>query len=235
MLPYTRFFPEEPSIAAGGPDEVFVAWIDMSAGFPFDVSGDGIPDDVHPWNLMFNRSVDGGLTWSDPPVVLTSGLDSVFTPRVAFNAKTGRVHVVYAGPDAAGRYQVKTTIGSVERRWTPSDCGVDFTNSIRLTSSSTGAWEPTVGIDRAGGLHVAYVDFDYPGGDVLLGYSRDGKSLSTLPLNLSGSAGLSVGPSLELLPSTDGSVRRFVAWREENAARTLEQRTTILPFAVPAR
>lgn len=236
MLPFKRYFPEEPALAAGGPDELFVAWIDMNVGISADINGDGLDEDVHPWNLMFTRSVDGGVTWSDPPVVLTSGLGSVFTPRVAFNGSTGQIHVVFSAPDAAGRYQVMTAVGQIERRWSRTDCGVDFTEVIPLTSSSTGAWEPTIGVDSGGGLHVAYVDFDYPEGDVLLGYSKDGKSLSGPSLNLSGSALVSTGPSIELSDGPAGVTSRFVAWREEDpATRTLRVSRVVLPFTRPAR
>ena len=63
--------------------------------------------------VIFDK-VDGGVTWSDPPVVLTAGLGSVLTPRVAFNKTTGQIHVVFAAPDSAGRYQVTSAVGQIE-------------------------------------------------------------------------------------------------------------------------
>ncbi len=236
MLPFTRYFPEEPSVAAGGPDEVFLAWIDLNVGIQTDINEDGIPEDVHPWNLVFNRSVDGGMTWSDPPVVLTSGLASVSHPRVAFDPASRSISVVYASADSSGRTQIRTMVGKIERRWTRSDAGVSFKEPVSLTSSATGAWEPAIALDRAGGLHIAYVDHDFAGGDVFLGYTQDRKRFETVPLNVSSSAGSSVGPSIEIVTDGAGAANRVVVWRETDAASSaLRPATAVVPFTMPAR
>ena len=92
------------------------------------------------------------------------------------------------------------------------DRGARWTAPLQVTTSTEGAWEPTVVADDLGNLHIAYVDFDAGEGDIHVVTIDSGGSIST-PSNISNTPEISTSPHIVL---TD-SFGRVVIWDEDQA------------------
>ena len=137
-------------------------------------------------------------------VRLTSNQTPSLQAHIALDP-TDNQHIVvaYADFDASSNHQVYIR-ESFNR-------GTSWGAARAITSSTVGAWHPSIVIDDSGTLHVAYVDHDIPNGDIFV-VTIDSGGMASAAVNMSNTPELSAEPSI-VLTETQGPV---LIWTEEN-------------------
>lgn len=151
----------EPAMALGPSGEVYVVWTDRRN------------DDS---DVYLGRSTDGGETWTDPDVRINT--DTGDGPQSGADIEVdsaGTIYVVWED-GRAGDWDIRFARST--------DGGGSWTDpnvQINAEGASTDQRSPTIALDPAGALHVAWVDEREGDTDIYFASSGDGGDTWTDP------------------------------------------------------
>lgn len=91
------------------------------------------------------------------------------------------------------------------------DRGVSWSTVTQVTTSTVGAWNPSIAIDDSSTLYIAYVDHDTGSGDIQV-VTIDSVGTMSAPLNVSNSAEVSTTPTIAITENHGAAV----VWTEAN-------------------
>jgi hypothetical protein len=176
---------ERPVIVLDSNDNIHVAWYDYSPGN---------------YEIFYKKSTDGGTSWTTKS--MTSSSSSSIFPEIAIDSKD-HIDVIYRN-DMPGNGEIffkrSTDGGSL---WATS----------RLTWNSGASHGPTITIDSANNIHVAW--FDWTPGNFEIYYKRSTNEGVTWggPHRLTWNAGSSNFPRL----ASDSSNNIHMVWQDESS------------------
>ena len=189
-----------PSIAVDGTENVHVAWIDST-----DYNGSGSDDDI-----FYKRWNSTSSTWTTTEVVSTESTDDSKFPSIAVDG-TENVHVAwldYTDYNGSG-----TDIDVFYKRWNATT-DTWTTTEVVSTESSSNSYDPSIVVDCAGNVHVAWMDstdYNGSGGDLDIFYKRwnvTSSTWTTTEVVSTESTGNSWTPSIVV----DGAGNAHVTW-----------------------
>jgi|GEM_PF-4332004 len=188
-----------PSLAVDASGTLHLAWYDGT-----DYGGCGSD-----WDIFYKQKPSGG-SWTTTEVVSTESTEYSAYPSLSVDA-AGSVHITWfdetnyggSGSDQDIFYKQKPSGGS----WT--------TTEVVSTESTGLSWNPSLSVDSAGTIHVAWEDGTNYGGsgsdpDVFYKRKPSGGSWTTTEVVSTESTGLSWNPSL----SVDSAGTVHVAWAD---------------------
>jgi hypothetical protein len=151
--------------------------------------------------VFFSRSVDGGKTFSSPPMSVSDGRADSGNPQVAVDAG-GNISVVWENEDIIfGVFYAYSTDGG-----TSFSTQVNLATEANLETNYTGSFNPQLALDASGNLYVAWED-DFNSQSDIFFRSISNQSAFSDPTNLSKS-GSSSGAQL----AVDSSGNVNVVW-----------------------
>jgi xylan 1,4-beta-xylosidase len=137
------------------------------------------------WEIYYNRSSDGGLTWATPARLTNNQFDSW---QPAITAAGGSVHLVWAD-DRGGDFQV------LYKRSTDGGLNWSLFPVTLTTSSPGGAWHPAM-VAMPDRLILAWEDYRDGNGEIYARSSSDGGLTWTAEGRLTTNAAFSALPRL---------------------------------------
>jgi PKD domain-containing protein/K319-like protein len=180
-------FSFDPRIAVDSHGAINIVWTDNSPG-----SSD----------ILFSRSTDGGLTFSNPLNLSNDPPDSG-SAQIAVDA-SGNISVVWESDNI--------TFGLL---YTHSTDGVNFSTPLNLATNTLGSFGPQLALDSIGNIYVAWQDDFNSSASISFSSSTDKGATFSAPKNLSNSTGFAMDPEV----AVDASGNLDVAW-EDNSPGT---------------
>jgi hypothetical protein len=173
------------------------------------------------WEIYYNRSTDGGLTWATPSRLTNNQFDA-WQPALA--AAGGSVHLVWAD-DRGGDFQV------LYKR--SSDGGLNWSLfPVTLTTSSPdgGAWHPAM-VAMPDRLILAWEDYRDGNGEIYARSSADGGLTWTAEGRMTTNAAFSALPRLAA-----DNAGTYLVWqdnRDGNWEVYFAESATVTPTPTP--
>src|SRR5258708_522184 len=153
-------------------------------------------------NILFSRSMDGGVTFSTPTnVSKSSGLS--FSPRIAVDTNGG-VNVVW----------VDNTPGHQTIFFSRSTDGVTFSTPVNISNDPSDSANPQIAADATGNISVVWEN-DTINLGVFYAHSTDGGVSFSSPLPLTTNTSGSFGPQL----AVDATGNICVVWEDDFSTR----------------
>jgi hypothetical protein len=214
-----------PDVATDAENNIYVVWSEKPGLF----SGN--------FEILFSRSMDGGVTFSPPEIVSNNAGDSL-TPRIAVS--NGMLYVVWSDKTGgtSGKYDIRFSKSS--------NMGDDWDPSVKLSSNSGDSLTPSI---TASGSDIYVVWSDKTGGasgkfDIQFKKSTDGGTTFT-PNTASGTKVSNNGGD-SLTPDVEVSVSGiFVVWSDTSGGtsgkfdilfkKSTDGGTTFLPNTANAK
>src|SRR5712691_4339909 len=154
-------------------------------------------------NILFSRSMDGGVTFSTPTNVSKSSGFS-FSPRIAVDTNGG-VNVVW----------VDNTPGHQTIFFSRStDGGVTFSTPVNISNDPSDSANPQIAVDATGNISVVWEN-DTINLGVFYAHSTDGGVSFSSPLPLTTNTSGSSGPQL----AVDANGNICVVWEDDFSTR----------------
>jgi hypothetical protein len=191
-----------PSIAVNGTEIVHIAWRD-----PTDYGGSGTDDDI--FYKRWNATSD---TWTTTEVVSTESFWHSYGPSISVDG-AGNAHVAWS--DGTGYMGSGNDYDIFYKHWNATSD--TWTTTEVVSTESTGASQyPSIAVDGAGNVYVAWIDYtDYNGsgtdGDIF--YKLWNATIGTWTMtevvsteSINGSGGSSI--------AMDGAANVHVVWHD---------------------
>jgi len=194
---------ENPSLGTDSSGNVHIAWQDET-----DYDGAGTDPDIFYkyWNATTS-------SWTTTEVVSTESTEDSYYPSLAIDA-SDNVHIAWQdGTDYTGS---GTDRDIFYKHWNATT-SLWTTTEVVSTESTEDSSNPSLAIDSAGNIHVAWhdrTDYAGAGGDMDIFYKRWDASTSswtTTEVVSTESTGYSFHPSLAI----DGAGNMHIAWHDE--------------------
>jgi len=191
---------QSPSVAAVG-NNVYVAWSDNGIGS---------------YQLMFTRSNDSGITFSNP-IKLSSGTSNFNGFPLSVTASSNNVYIVWQDINPIHRQPEALFVKS-------ADGGKTFGNPINLSNSPMWSGSPDItSLSNTGDVYVTWNEgvcvVTHCSHEILFVRSNDTGNTFSSPIQLSNhvAAGSSVYSSVSASVSASGIKRIFAIWQESTA------------------
>jgi len=190
----------DPSLAVDAAGNVHIAWLDYT-----DYAGAGSEQDI------FYKRWDASTTlWSTTEVVSTASTGSSSTPSLAVEVE-GNVHI--AGEDLTSYGSSGSDYDIFYKCWDAST-STWTTTEVVSTESTSGSYDPSLAVDAAGNVHIAwhdYTDYGSSGPDQDIFYKRwDASSSSWTTTEVVSTESTSLSSYTSLAVGAAGNVH--IAW-----------------------
>ena len=133
-----------PSLAVDSAGNIHIAWEDET-----DYTGAGTDRDI-----FYKRWNSSSSSWTIIEVVSTESTDNSFYPSLAVDS-TGNVHIAWS--DYTNYAGAGTNCDSFYKRWDASTSSWTTTEVVS-TESTADSWLPSLAVDSAGHVHIAWSD-----------------------------------------------------------------------------
>jgi len=184
-ISHSKLFPFGPRIAVDSSGGINVVWNDNSPGN---------------LEIMFARSIDGGLTFS-APVNVSHDASTSSSPQVAVDS-TGNIFVVWENDSGV--------LGILFSR--SVDGGVTFSAPAMISTNTTGSVSPQMAVGPNGNVYLGWEDDFSSGSDISFSRSLDHGQTFSPPASLPHGVGNSTGVQLNV----DAAGNVNAAWSNDS-------------------
>jgi hypothetical protein len=157
------------------------------------------------FEILFSRSTDNGSTWSLPVYVTQTSYDSYDPTITADNAGNLNLAWTYATPQNWEIFFSRST-----------DNGSTWILPVNISNTAFGSYEPTIIVDSAGNLNLAWRDDTTGNDEILFSRSTDNGSTWSLPKNISNTSKGSTYPTI----TVDSAGNIHLAWMDDTTGVT---------------
>lgn len=166
-----------PSIAIGSNGTIYLVWLERTY-----ISG------VDKYDINTSRSIDNGITWSQPVVITDVYCESA--PKISIS-NLGTLAVVWRDGGCSNKGEIYFSLSTDQgAQWSTP---VNISNSIYAESTL-----PDVIFDYSANIFVAWKDDVSANAEIFFSKSSNNGATWTSPLNISNDAGFSRSPSLKV-------------------------------------
>jgi hypothetical protein len=181
-----------PIVAIGPGAEVHLVWADTGSGI---------------WDIYYARSVDGGVTFSEPIQVNAEATGAARGHPTLAVGSDGSVHVAWE----------EMRDGDWDIYYARLEGGEAFSPPTPVSDDATGTDQarPTIAVERDGTVHLAWQDSRAGDWDITYARSTDGGDTFSANLRVNTETrGQQVDPAI----GVDGPERVHVAWADDRSA-----------------